>query len=121
MIPQDFIDQLLSRVDIVDVVERYVPLKKAGRDYMACCPFHKEKSPSFSVSPTKQFYHCFGCGAHGTAISFLIEHGGYGFVDAVSELAQQVGLTVPQVAQEAAREEAQRRQTAETLHDVMLE
>ena len=73
------------------------------------------------MSPTKQFYHCFGCGAHGTAISFLIEHGGYGFVDAVSELAQQVGLTVPQVAQEAAREEAQRRQTAETLHDVMLE
>ena len=74
MIPNDFIQTLLSRVDIVEVIDRYVPLKKAGANYVACCPFHSEKTPSFSVSPTKQFYHCFGCGAHGTAIGFLMEH-----------------------------------------------
>lgn len=96
MIPQDFIDQLLARVDIVDVVDRYVPLKKGGQNYMACCPFHKEKSPSFTVSPSKQFYHCFGCGAHGTAIGFLIEYSGMGFVDAVKDLAQNVGMVVPE-------------------------
>ncbi|MGB9150068.1 MAG: CHC2 zinc finger domain-containing protein, partial [Burkholderiales bacterium] len=79
MIPQDFIQSLLDRVDIVDVVERYVPLKKAGSNLKACCPFHNEKSPSFTVSQTKQFYHCFGCGAHGTAISFLMEYAGMGF------------------------------------------
>jgi DNA primase len=96
MIPKDFIDQLLSRVDIVDVIDRRVPLKKAGQNYQACCPFHNEKSPSFTVSPTKQFYHCFGCGAHGTAIGFLMEYGGLGFVDAVNELASDVGLSVPE-------------------------
>ena len=117
MIPQDFIDQLLARVDIVDVVERYVPLKKAGRDYMACCPFHKEKSPSFSVSPTKQFYHCFGCGAHGSAITFLMEHTGQGFVDAVRDLAQQVGLTVPQGAAEP---QAQARRATPEQGDALL-
>ena len=74
MIPNDFIQTLLSRVDIVEVIDRYVPLKKAGANYVACCPFHSEKTPSFTVSPTKQFYHCFGCGAHGTAIGFLMEH-----------------------------------------------
>jgi DNA primase len=95
MIPTDFIQTLLSRVDIVDVVERYVPLKKAGANFAACCPFHNEKSPSFTVSPTKQFYHCFGCGAHGTAIGFLIEHAGMTFPEAVEQLASQVGLTVP--------------------------
>jgi DNA primase len=95
MIPNDFIQSLLSRVDIVDVVERYVPLKKAGANYVACCPFHSEKSPSFTVTPTKQFYHCFGCGAHGTAVGFLIEHAGMTFPEAVEQLAQQVGLTVP--------------------------
>ena len=95
MIPTDFIQSLLSRVDIVDVVERYVPLKKAGSNYVACCPFHSEKSPSFTVTPTKQFYHCFGCGAHGTAVGFLIEHAGMTFPEAVEQLAQQVGLTVP--------------------------
>ena len=95
MIPQDFIDQLLTRVDLVDVIERYVPLKKAGQNYMACCPFHKEKSPSFSVSPTKQFFHCFGCGKHGNAIGFVMEHTGQGFVDAIEELASNVGMTVP--------------------------
>jgi DNA primase len=96
MIPQSFIQDLLNRLDVVDVVERYVPLKKAGANYMACCPFHNEKTPSFSVSPTKQFYHCFGCGAHGTAISFVMEYQGLGFVEAVEELARSAGMTVPQ-------------------------
>ena len=95
MIPADFIAQLLSRVDVVEVIDRLVPLKKAGQNYQACCPFHKEKSPSFSVSPTKQFYHCFGCGAHGSAITFLMEYSGKSFPDAVEELAQNLGLTVP--------------------------
>lgn len=95
MIPQDFIQQLLGRVDIVDVIDRHVKLKKAGQNYSACCPFHNEKTPSFSVSPTKQFYHCFGCGAHGTAISFLMEYSGLGFVEAVKELSESVGLSVP--------------------------
>ena len=95
VIPNDFIAQLLSRVDVVEVIDRLVPLKKAGQNYQACCPFHKEKSPSFSVSPTKQFYHCFGCGAHGSAITFLMEYSGKSFPDAVEELAQNIGLTVP--------------------------
>ncbi|WP_273432136.1 DNA primase [Chitinibacter tainanensis] len=94
-IPEDFIQDLLNRVDIVDVVERYLPLKKAGQNYMACCPFHKEKSPSFTVSPTKQFYHCFGCGAHGSALSFVMEHQALSFPDAVRQLAESVGMTVP--------------------------
>lgn len=101
MIPQDFVDQLLSRVDIVDVVDRYVPLKKGGQNYLACCPFHKEKSPSFTVSPSKQFYHCFGCGAHGSAIGFVMEYQGLGFVDAVRLLADSVGMTVPQAVRSA--------------------
>ncbi len=96
MIPESFVQELLGRVDIVDVVERYVPLRKAGINYSACCPFHSEKTPSFTVSPSKQFYHCFGCGAHGSAISFLMQHAGIGFVDAVEELAGSVGLQVPQ-------------------------
>ena len=95
VIPQSFIQDLLNRIDIVDVVGRYVQLKKGGANFMGLCPFHSEKSPSFTVSPTKQFYHCFGCGAHGTAIGFLIEYSGLGFVDAVKELAQNVGMTVP--------------------------
>ena len=98
MIPRDFIDQLLSRVDIVDVIDRRVPLKKAGQNYQACCPFHGEKTPSFTVSPTKQFYHCFGCGAHGSAIGFLMEYGGMSFVDAVKSLADEAGLKVPEDA-----------------------
>ncbi|GGY54599.1 DNA primase [Pseudoduganella albidiflava] len=96
MIPQSFISDLLNRVDIVDVVGRYVQLKKAGANFQGLCPFHNEKSPSFTVSPTKQFYHCFGCQAHGTAIGFLIEYSGLGFVDAVKDLAQNVGMTVPE-------------------------
>jgi len=95
VIPQSFITDLLNRVDIVDVVGRYVQLKKGGANFMGLCPFHSEKSPSFTVSPTKQFYHCFGCGAHGTAIGFLIEYSGMGFVDAVKDLAQNVGMIVP--------------------------
>jgi DNA primase len=98
MIPRDFIDQLLSRVDIVDVIDRRVPLKKAGQNYQACCPFHGEKTPSFTVSPTKQFYHCFGCGAHGSAIGFLMEYGGLSFVDAIKNLADEAGLKVPEDA-----------------------
>lgn len=95
MIPQNFVQDLLARIDIVDVIERYLPLKKSGANYFACCPFHGEKSASFSVSPSKQFYHCFGCGAHGSAIGFLMEYSGLGFVDAVKELANQAGLQVP--------------------------
>lgn len=98
MIPKSFIQELLSRVDIVDVVDRLVPLKKAGANYAACCPFHAEKSPSFTVSQTKQFYHCFGCGAHGSAIGFLMEYSGLSYPDAIRELAQQLGLTVPEDA-----------------------
>ena len=96
MIPHSFLQDLLNRVDIVDVVGKYVQLKKGGANFMGLCPFHNEKSPSFTVSPTKQFYHCFGCGAHGTAIGFLMEHAGLTFPEAVNELAQSVGLTVPQ-------------------------
>ena len=96
MIPESFIQELLHRVDVVDLIDAYVPLKKAGANYAACCPFHSEKSPSFTVSPTKQFYHCFGCGAHGTAISFLMEYSGLGFIDAIKELSARVGLQVPE-------------------------
>lgn len=95
MIPQAFITDLLARVDIVDVVGRYVQLRKAGANFLGLCPFHGEKSPSFTVSPTKQFYHCFGCGAHGTAISFLMELGGESFPEAVESLANTVGMVVP--------------------------
>ncbi len=98
MIPKSFIQDLLNRLDIVDVIERYLPLKKAGANFVACCPFHNEKSPSFTVSQSKQFYHCFGCGAHGTAIGFVMEHTGMGFVEAVEDLAKSIGVTVPQEA-----------------------
>ena len=117
MIPPDFIQQLLARVDIVDIIDKHVKLKKAGQNYSACCPFHNEKSPSFSVSPTKQFYHCFGCGVHGTAISFLMEYNGMGFRDAVKELAEGVGMTLPV---EANREEAiERAHEAASLGEFM--
>ena len=96
MIPQSFIQDLLARVDIVDVVGKYVQLKKGGANYMGLCPFHNEKSPSFTVSPTKQFYHCFGCGAHGTSIGFLMEYSGLSFVDAIRDLAQSNGMVVPE-------------------------
>src|SRR5258708_19830877 len=96
VIPDSLKEEMLHRGDIVGVIERYVPLKKGGANYLACCPFHTEKSPSFTVSPTKQFYHCFGCGAHGNAISFLIEYQGLGYVDAVKDLAESVGLKIPE-------------------------
>ena len=95
LIPQSFIDDLVARIDIVQVIGARVALKKAGRDYKACCPFHDEKTPSFTVSPGKQFYHCFGCGAHGTALGFLMQHDRLDFVEAVEELATTLGLAVP--------------------------
>ena len=106
MIPDSFIQDLLNRVDIVNVIDKSVPLKKAGANYSACCPFHTEKSPSFTVSPTKQFYHCFGCGAHGSAIGFLMEYTGLSFIEAVSDLAKSVGLEVPQEQSSPASREA---------------
>jgi DNA primase len=96
MIPKSFVHDLLGRVDIVDVIESYLPLKRAGTNLVACCPFHSEKTPSFTVSPTKQFYHCFGCGAHGSAIGFLMEYSGMGYVEAVKELAGRTGMKVPE-------------------------
>ncbi len=99
-IPPQFIDQLLNRIDIVDLINGRLPLKKGGRDYQACCPFHDEKTPSFTVSRSKQFYHCFGCGAHGTAIGFLMEYENIGFLEAVEELAKSVNLDVPRTATE---------------------
>ena len=120
-IPQSFIQELLNRVDVVDVVGRYVQLKKGGANFMGLCPFHGEKSPSFSVSPTKQFYHCFGCGANGNAIGFLMEHAGMNFVEAVKDLAQQIGLQVPEddVTPQDRERAAQQRQKQATLNDVL--
>ena len=103
MIPESFIQELINRVDIYDVINKSVPLKKAGANYSACCPFHNEKSPSFTVSPSKQFYHCFGCGAHGTAVGFLMEYQGVSFVEAIHELAKMVGMIVPQETRDVAR------------------
>ena len=117
MIPQSFIQDLLNRVDIVDVVERYVPLKKAGANYVACCPFHGEKTPSFTVSQTKQFYHCFGCGAHGTAIGFMIEYAGVGFIDAVKDLAQGAGMQLPEFKAEHPRGKTEE---GDDLYEVLL-
>lgn len=94
-IPRPFIDDLLTKSDIVDVINTRVKLKKAGRDYQACCPFHHEKTPSFTVSQKKQFYHCFGCGAHGNAISFLMDYDKLEFIEAIEELAAMAGLEIP--------------------------
>lgn len=95
MIPPSFVQDLLNRIDIVDVIDPIVRLKRAGANLVACCPFHAEKTPSFTVSPSKQFYHCFGCGAHGSAIGFLMEHSGLAFVESVKELAARIGMVVP--------------------------
>ncbi|MFT5395634.1 MAG: DNA primase [Gammaproteobacteria bacterium] len=100
-IPQHFIDELLARIDIVDTVDAYVPLKKAGRNHQACCPFHDEKTPSFTVSQQKQFYHCFGCGANGTAISFLMEYLHMDFIEAIEDLASRAGVEIPRDAIQA--------------------
>ncbi len=117
LIPQSFIADLLNRVDIVDVVGQHVKLKKAGANYQGLCPFHSEKSPSFSVSPTKQFYHCFGCGAHGSAISFLMEYSGLGYVDAIEDLARSAGLDVPR--EERTANDVARQQQTMALSEVM--
>jgi DNA primase len=120
-IPHTFIQELLARADVVDVVGRYVQLKKGGANLMGLCPFHGEKSPSFSVSPTKQFYHCFGCGKNGDAIRFLMDHTGLSFVEAVTDLAQQYGMAVPQdeaSPQDRARAQEQR-QRQNTLTSVL--
>lgn len=104
LIPQQFIDDLLTRIDIIDVIDGYVPLRKAGRNHIARCPFHDEKTPSFTVSQEKQFYHCFGCGANGTAIGFLMEYAGMDFVEAVEELAGRAGLEVPREGGQPSRD-----------------
>lgn len=120
-IPDAFIQEVLARTDIVDIVGRHVTLRKGGANLLGLCPFHGEKSPSFTVSPSKQFYHCFGCGAHGDAIRFLMEHAGWGFLDTVKDLAVQAGLKVPEAAsdpQEQARA-AQARARQHTLTDVL--
>ena len=123
MIPEQFKQDLLNRVDIVEVVSRYVRLKKGGANFQGLCPFHNEKSPSFTVSPAKQFYHCFGCGAHGNAIGFLMAYGGLGYVDSVKDLASMFGMQVPE-AQPRSREEAEReteRKEQETSLGAVLE
>jgi DNA primase len=112
-IPQTFIDEIVARSDIVEVIGARVPLKKSGREFKACCPFHNEKSPSFWVSPDKQFYHCFGCGAHGTVVGFLMQYEKLGFVDAVADLAQRAGLELPREAQGAANS------GSADLHEIM--
>lgn len=119
--PQSFIQELLSRVDVVDIVGRYVQLKKGGANFMGLCPFHSEKSPSFTVSPSKQFYHCFGCGKNGNAIGFLMDHAGMGFVEAVQDLAGQVGLQVPQddISPAERERQAAQKQKQATLTDVL--
>jgi len=120
-IPQSFIQELLARVDVVEVVGRYVQLKKGGANFMGLCPFHGEKSPSFSVSPTKQFFHCFGCGKNGNAIGFLMEHAGMTFIEAVKDLAQNIGMQVPEedISPQDRARAAEQRQKQATLTDVL--
>jgi DNA primase len=118
VIPDSFKQDLLNRVDIVDVVQRYVQLRKAGANYVGLCPFHSEKTPSFSVSPTKQFYHCFGCGVHGNAIGFLMAYASLGYVDAVKDLAAQLGMQVPE-SRPRSPEEAARREREPDLYALM--
>jgi len=117
LIPESFKQDLLARVDIVDVVSRYVQLKKAGANHLGLCPFHNEKTPSFTVSSAKQFYHCFGCGAHGNAIGFLMQHSGLGYVEAIKELAASVGMQVPE--RPRTPEQIARRERETDLHALM--
>lgn len=122
MIPESFIQELLARVDVVDVVGRYVQLRKGGANLLGLCPFHNEKSPSFTVSPTKQFYHCFGCGAHGSAITFLMEHAGSSFPEAVRTLAASAGMTVPEENRSPRQQqESARRKAEESRHTQVLD
>jgi len=122
LIPESFIQELLARVDVVDVVGRYVQLRKGGANLLGLCPFHNEKSPSFTVSPTKQFYHCFGCGAHGSAITFLMEHTGASFPEAVRTLAASAGMTVPEENRSPRQQqETARRKAEESRHTQVLD
>jgi DNA primase len=116
LIPQNFIDELLSRVDIVDVIDKRIKLRKTGKNYSALCPFHKEKSPSFSVQPEKQFYYCFGCGAGGNALGFVMEYDNKDFPQAVESLASDYGLTVPR---EENREQEQQHSENQQLLTVL--
>ena len=118
MITDSFKQDLLNRVDIVDVVQRYVQLKKGGANFMGLCPFHGEKTPSFTVSPSKQFYHCFGCGVHGNAIGFMMAYAGMGYIDAVKDLASSVGMQVPEW-QPRTPDEAARKERETDLYGVM--
>ena len=121
-IPQDFVHDLLARVDIVELIGRHVQLKRGGANHMGLCPFHGEKSPSFSVSNSKQFFHCFGCGKHGDAVGFLMEHAGLSFPEAVRELAQEVGLEVPESRPLDAAQQAQAqaaKQQRQSLHETL--
>ena len=102
-IPQNFIDEVLRRIDLVDLINGHVRLKKTGKNYSACCPFHNEKSPSFSVNREKQFYHCFGCGASGNALSFVMQYEHREFMDGLEYLAQKVGLSLPENSQQEAQ------------------
>ena len=117
LIPQSFIDDLLNRTDIVDVVSSRVQLKKAGKNYTACCPFHKEKTPSFSVSPDKQFYYCFGCGAGGNALGFLMDHDNLDFPQAVEDLAKAAGMEIPR--EESGRPHKPRQPTDSPLYPLL--
>ena len=119
LIPQDFIDQVLARSDVIDVINARVPLKKHGREYQACCPFHNEKTPSFTVSPTKQFYYCFGCGASGSSITFLMEYEHLDFVEAVESLASSMGMQVPR--QEAKQRSPLQQKQRKGLEELMEE
>lgn len=120
-IPQTFIDDLLQRVDIINIIDPYVSLKKEGQDHVGLCPFHDEKTPSFKVSQTKQFYHCFGCGVHGNAISFLIEYSSMGFIDAVAELASKVGMEVPSSAATTYQQSDDLYQLMESVKDYFID
>jgi len=120
-IPQSFIDELVGRADIVEIIGARVPLKKAGREYKACCPFHDERTPSFTVSPAKQFYHCFGCGAHGTVLGFLMDYEHLEFVDAVEDLAARCGLAVPREGAPGAGADEAARERSRALLEVLAE
>ena len=120
-IPPSFIQELVARADVVEIVGRYVQLKKTGANFSGLCPFHAEKSPSFTVSPSKQFYHCFGCGKNGNAIGFLMDHAGMGFIEAVKDLAGQYGMQVPEedLSPEQRVRAAEQRQKQDTLTGVL--
>ena len=117
LIPQSFIDELLDRTDIVELINTRVSLKKNGKNYSACCPFHEEKSPSFTVTQEKQFYHCFGCGASGNAIGFLMEYERLDFVESIEYLAKQAGLDIPQTAQNSNNNSKKQR----NLYSILIE